>query len=344
MIFKGKRVVVTGGTGSLGMALVRRILSGKEGLPGKIVVFSRDEAKQHDMRLHYRHTVAATDEIVYNNFNQLLEFVIGDVRDYHRVAGILRDADIVFNAAALKQVPTCEYFPFEATQTNILGPENIVRAIQENRCPVETVIGISTDKACQPVNTYGATKMLMERLFAESSVEGTTFTCVRYGNVVGSTGSVIPLFQRQYAETKRVKVTNPDMTRFWMSIDEAIDLIVIATGAQPGSIVVPMPQAMKMQDVARAATKDNVDIDLIGERPGEKHHEMLVQFEESVRVSMCSEPNADVRARSRIESWYELMPPGTERGTEPFTLASHSPNYWMTTETMRSLIEDASRV
>src|SRR5262245_34153236 len=142
MTMKDKRVVVTGGTGSLGKALVHRLLSGAAGLPRKVVVFSRDEAKQHDMRLHYRHKIAATDEVVYNNFNQLLEFVIGDVRDSHRVAGVLRDCDIVFNAAALKQVPACEYFPFEAAQTNIQGPENIVRAIQEQRLPVETVVGI----------------------------------------------------------------------------------------------------------------------------------------------------------------------------------------------------------
>jgi len=125
---------------------VRRLLSGEEGLPKKIIVFSRDEAKQHFMRLDYQHNASATDEVIYNNFRQVLEFRIGDVRDYYSLAGVLRDVDIVFNAAALKQVPTCEYFPFEAVLTNIAGPENIVRAIQTQKLPVETVIGISTDK------------------------------------------------------------------------------------------------------------------------------------------------------------------------------------------------------
>src|SRR5215510_7721848 len=139
----GKKVVITGGTGSLGKVLVRRLLSGELGQPRKIVVFSRDEAKQRNMRVEYMHRRAATDEIIYRNFEQLLEFQIGDVRDFHRVCALLRDADVVFNAAALKQVPTCEYFPFEAVQTNIGGPENIVRAIRELQLPVEVVVGIS---------------------------------------------------------------------------------------------------------------------------------------------------------------------------------------------------------
>src|SRR2546421_3436674 len=147
-----KRVVVTGGTGSLGKVLVRRLLSGEMGTPRRIVVFSRDEAKQHEMRLAYQHRRAATDEVIYNNFQRLLQFQIGDVRDAHAVAAVLRGADVVFNAAALKQVPACEYFPFEAVLTNVVGAENIVRAIAEHALPVETVVGISTDKACKPVN------------------------------------------------------------------------------------------------------------------------------------------------------------------------------------------------
>src|SRR6059036_63346 len=152
MRLEGKRVLITGGTGSLGKVLTSRILSGELGKPKKLTIFSRDEAKQHDMRMAYQHRRVATDEIIYHNFEELLEFRIGDVRDLHSVASALRDADIVFNAAALKQVPTCEYFPFEAVKTNILGPENIVRAIQEHNLPIETVVGISTDKACKPIN------------------------------------------------------------------------------------------------------------------------------------------------------------------------------------------------
>ena len=190
MNLKGKRLVVTGGTGSLGKVLVRRLLSGELGQPNSIVVFSRDEAKQHEMRLEYKHRRVSTDEVVYHNFNELLEFVIGDVRDYHSVASVLRQADVVFNAAASKQVPTCEYFPFEAVQTNICGPENIVRAIRENHLPVDTVVGVSTDKAAKPVNVMGMTKAIQERVFitANLTCPKTRFICVRYGNVLGVAG------------------------------------------------------------------------------------------------------------------------------------------------------------
>src|SRR2546430_3518863 len=157
MILKDKSVVVTGGTGSLGKVLIKRLLTGELGLPGQITVFSRDEAKQHSMRLAFQRLRASTDEVIYHNFEQLLQFRIGDVRDLHSVSTALRDADVVFNAAALKQVPSCEYFPFEAVQTNILGAENIICAIREQRLPVELVVGISTDKACKPVNVMGMT-------------------------------------------------------------------------------------------------------------------------------------------------------------------------------------------
>ena len=166
-MLNGKRVVITGGTGSLGKVLLMRLLSGEMGRPKKIIIFSRDEAKQHALRVEYMQRKSATDEVIYRNFEQLLEFRIGDVRDFHSVIEVLRDADVVFNAAALKQVPTCEYFPFEAVKTNIVGPENIVRAIREHNLPVETVVGISTDKACKPVNVMGMTKAIQERVFIQ---------------------------------------------------------------------------------------------------------------------------------------------------------------------------------
>ena len=162
----GKRVLITGGTGSLGKELTRRILGGDEGTPRKVVVFSRDEAKQHATRMAYQQRRVATDAVIYHNF----EFRIGDVRDYHAVAAALHDADVVFNAAALKQVPTCEYFPWEAVRTNVEGPENIVRVIRELRLPVETVVGISTDKACKPVNVMGMTKAIQERIFLSAKL------------------------------------------------------------------------------------------------------------------------------------------------------------------------------
>jgi FlaA1/EpsC-like NDP-sugar epimerase len=194
-----KCVVVTGGTGSLGQVLVRRLLSGEVGRLAKVIVFSRDEAKQHAMRLAYAQRKNATDEVIYGNASELLEFRIGDVRDFHSVSSVLRSADVVFNTAALKQVPTCEYFPFEAVQTNIGGAENIVRAIREQQLPVETVVGLSTDKACKPVNVMGMTKALQERIFIRANLEcaQTRFICVRYGNVLASRGSVVPLLHEQ---------------------------------------------------------------------------------------------------------------------------------------------------
>jgi FlaA1/EpsC-like NDP-sugar epimerase len=215
----------------LGKVLVRRLLNNDEmGDPAKIIVFSRDEAKQHEMRMSYQHKTAATDEIIYRNFQQKLEFRIGDVRDFHSIAAVLRDADIVFNAAALKQVPTCEYFPAEAVKTNILGPENIVRAIQEHNLPIQAVVGISTDKACKPVNAMGMTKAIQERVFIQANMRcpNTRFLCARYGNVLASRGSVIPLFHDQIRNGGPVTITTTDMTRFLLSLDDAVNTIFAA--------------------------------------------------------------------------------------------------------------------
>src|SRR5438445_8465068 len=194
--FEGKRILVTGGTGSLGQTLVKRILSGEIGTPERVTVFSRDEAKQHYMRLAFLNRRAATDDVIYQNSQARLNFRIGDVRDYSSLLTAMRDADIVFNAAALKQVPSCEYFPFEAVLTNIHGAENIVKCIRENNLNVEAVVGISTDKACKPINVMGMTKALQERILIEANRDcpSVQFNCVRYGNVIASRGSIIPLF------------------------------------------------------------------------------------------------------------------------------------------------------
>jgi len=240
--FEGKRILVTGGTGSLGQVLVRRLLSGTNGTPEKIIVFSRDEAKQHYMRLSFLNRRAATDEVIYRNFEQCLEFRIGDVRDYHSVAAVLRDTDIVFSAAALKQVSTCEYSPWEAVRTNIEGAENIVRAIREFDFPVETVVGISTDKACKPVNMMGMTKAIQERVYIQGNMRrpATRFVCVRYGNVLASRGSVVPLFLEQIAAGGPVTITTPDMTRFLLTLDDAVDTIFAAVrSAAPGETYIP---------------------------------------------------------------------------------------------------------
>jgi len=284
----GKRVLVTGGTGSLGKVLVRRLLTGEMGTPEQIYVFSRDEAKQHFMRLEYLKKKSATDDIIYKNFQDLLSFRIGDVRDFHSVSAMLRKADVVFNAAALKQVPTCEYFPFEAVQTNIGGPENIIRAIIEHGLEVETVMGISTDKACKPVNVMGMTKAIQERVFIRANLDcpNTRFVAVRYGNVLASRGSVIPFFHEQIKRGGPVTITTKDMTRFLLSLNQAVDTIFAALlHAHPGETFIPQVPSAKVTDIADVLIGDlDVKKVITGIRPGEKVHEILVSEEEVNRT------------------------------------------------------------
>jgi UDP-glucose 4-epimerase len=287
---EGKRILITGGTGSLAKVLVSRIMSGEMGEPAKVVVFSRDEAKQHFMRVEWQRkkVVPVTDEIIYRDFQQKLEFRIGDVRDYSSVSRVLRDVDIVFNAAAMKQVPTCEYAPFEAVSTNIVGPENIVRAIETNRLPVETVVGVSTDKACKPGNVMGMTKAIQERIFIQANQRAPDcrFLCVRYGNVLASRGSVIPLFHDQIARGGPVTITTPEMTRFLLSLNDAVDTIFAAiTDGDPGETFVPRAPAALIVHVARALIGARpVEIQETGLRPGEKTHEILISEEEVQRT------------------------------------------------------------
>lgn len=286
--FEGKRLLVTGGTGSLGQLLVRRLLTGEMGQPERIVVFSRDEAKQHQMRLDYMHKVTSTDEIVFSNFQRRLAFRIGDVRDPGSLGAALRETDVVFNAAAMKQVPTCEYFPYEAVQTNIGGAENIVRTIEQHGLPIETVIAVSTDKACKPVNVMGMSKAIQERVFIQANMRApsTRFACVRYGNVLASRGSVIPLFHDQIRNGGPVTITTTEMTRFLLSLDDAVDLIFAAVqGALPGETYIPRVPAARVVDVAAALIGDrDIETRVVGIRPGEKVHETLVSEEEANRT------------------------------------------------------------
>lgn len=295
----GKRIVITGGTGSLGRRLTNRILSGELGTPNKVIIFSRDEARQHQMRLDFLHNATVTDEVIFQNFEQHLEFRIGDIRSFDSVASVLRGADYVINAAAMKQVPTCEYFPYEAARTNIEGAENIVWAIESQQLDVEAVVGVSTDKACKPVNVMGMTKAIQERVFIQANLRcpTTRFVGVRYGNVLASRGSVLPLFHEQIRHGGPVTVTTDDMTRFLLSLDQAVDTVFAAMAvAKPGEILVPDVPSALMTNVATALIEDrDIEIRVTGIRPGEKIHEIMVSEEEA--------PNT-----VRRESWIAIQP------------------------------------
>lgn len=281
---ENKKILVTGGTGSMGRTFVHRVLSGELGTPKKVIVFSRDEAKQHDMRMSYQNKIVSTEEIIYRNFMNVLEFRIGDVRSYADVCSVVKDADIVVNAAAMKQVPTCEYFPLQAVLTNCIGPSNIVRAIQENGYSVDTVIAISTDKACKPINVMGMTKSIQERIITAANilVPKTRFICVRYGNVLASRGSVIPLFHDQINNGGPVTVTVPEMTRFLLSLNQAVDTVFAALHyARAGETFVPNAPSATALNIAKALINGcEIEIKITGIRPGEKMHEIMVSEEE----------------------------------------------------------------
>lgn len=317
-MFSGKRILVTGGTGSMGKTFVKRVLSGEHGTPEKVIVFSRDEGKQHYMRLDYLHKKVSTDEVIYNNFKNVLEFRIGDVRDYASVCSAMRNVDIVINAAALKQVPSCEYFPYQAVLTNVIGAENIVRAISENDLPVETVVGISTDKAAKPVNVMGMTKAIQERIFTTANVlnKKTRFMCVRYGNVLASRGSVIPLFHEQIRQGGPVTLTVPEMTRFLISLDDAVDTVfAVIKNGKAGETFVPRAASATVENIAKALIGSRkIELKVTGIRPGEKMHEIMISEEEihhahkvgnyySIR-SMLPELNAEQQSAPVLSKEY----------------------------------------
>lgn len=268
LIFKNKILLVTGGTGSFGNAVVNRFL--KEDVK-EIRIFSRDEKKQDDMRNAYK--------------DDRLKFYVGDVRDFNSVDLAMRDVNYVFNAAALKQVPSCEFFPIEAVKTNILGTENVLNAAIMNK--VEKVVILSTDKAVYPINAMGMTKALMEKVMvakARTNTNGTLLCGTRYGNVMASRGSVIPLFIDQIKHDQPLTVTNPNMTRFMMTLDDAINLVLYAfEHGNPGDIFVQKSPAATIGDLAQAVKAlFNVDseVRIIGTRHGEKLYETLLTSEE----------------------------------------------------------------
>jgi len=269
-MFDGKKILITGGTGSLGQALTRRLLKSNA---DQIRIFSRNESKQIEME-------SKLDD-------NKLRFLIGDVRDLPRLIRAFEDVDIVFHAAALKHVPKIEYNPFEAIKTNVNGSQNVIDAcLHEN---VEKAICIGTDKAVSPLNTYGATKLLMEKLFVTSSnylnaeKYKTKFIAVRYGNVLGSSGSVIPKFIQKIKNKKKLTITDPQMTRFSITMNEALDFILNASKIGQGSeIFVPKLKAYSMMDVKNALFEllENTGEENIGVREGEKMHETLINSDE----------------------------------------------------------------
>ena len=335
MYLDNKRVLITGGTGSLGKVLVRRILSGQLGSPKSVVVFSRDEAKQHDLRMDYLNHRAATDEVMYHNFERILQFKIGDVRDFHSVAQALTSADIVFNAAALKQVPACEYFPFEAVKTNIEGAENIVRAIIELKLQVESVVAISTDKACKPTNVMGMTKAIQERIFlaANISCPQTRFIAVRYGNVLASRGSVVPLFIDQISAGGPITLTDKNMTRFLLTLDQAVDTVFEALQfAAAGETYIPKIKAALIQDVATALVgSQKIKVVESGIRPGEKMHEIMISEEESLRTI----------SRGDYFAIKSILPEVATASSEPLIEFAEvsSANYLMSTDEVKKFLE-----
>ncbi len=288
MIFQDKTILITGGTGSLGKSLVRRIMTGEAGKPKKIIIFSRDEDKQHSMKLEWKNMKVATDEVFYHNFDEILVFQIGNVKDYETVVGAVKDAEIVIHAAALKQIPVCEYFPFESVKTNIVGAQNIIQAVKENEKKVEVLLAVSTDKACKPVNTYGMCKAIQERLIIQANLNSgnTKFICVRYGNVIASRGSVVPLFREQIRNRGPVTITTKEMTRFWLSLDTAVDIVFDAIRfAYAGDIYIPDVASANIMDLAEVMIGDRkIHIEFTGIRPGEKVHEILISEEEISRT------------------------------------------------------------
>lgn len=290
--FDGADILILGGTGSLGQRLFHRLLSGERGSPATVTVLSRDEAKQQSMRLDFLDLASATDDVIYKESIRRVRFAIGDVRNYDDVKRGTDRADIIFHAAALKQVPTCEYFGSAAVDTNVTGAVNLSRAVRENG-GTKSIVGISTDKACKPVNVMGMTKALQERILIQANLDSPSarFVNVRYGNVMASRGSAIPFFIDLVRKGKSIPITDKRMTRFLMTLDQSVDLIFSAFRyANPGETFLPVVPTAKVVDIARAVAGDPAyPLHVTGIRPGEKIHEILVSEEEVAHTEMREE-------------------------------------------------------
>jgi len=322
MDWTNKNVLITGGTGSFGKKFVEVVL--KEHHPQRLIVYSRDELKQHEMRISG-----------FDHPN--LRYFIGDVRDLPRLRRAFNGVDIVVHAAALKQVPACEYNPMEAVKTNILGSSNVVEAALD--AGVEKVLALSTDKAVNPVNLYGATKLAAEKLMVQSNAyaggTNTRYSCVRYGNVVGSRGSVVPLFIRQ-RETGEVTLTDDRMTRFWISLDQGVQFVIrCIENMRGGEVFVPKIPSMKMVDLARAIAPD-ANIRIIGIRPGEKLHEVLIS-EDEARASVELEDMFVVQPAAALWFGYHWSDMGKTL-PDGFHYASDNNTDWLTVDEIRKIV------
>lgn len=325
-MFKDKVLLITGGTGSFGNAVLRRFL--KTDI-GEIRIFSRDEKKQDDMRK------------VYNN--PKLKFYIGDVRDYNSVMDVMRGVDFVFHAAALKQVPSCEFYPVQAVYTNILGTENVLNAVIASK--VKKVVCLSTDKAAYPINAMGMSKALMEKVIVAKgrniNEEETTICLTRYGNVMASRGSVIPLFIDQVRNGKPITITDPNMTRFMMSLDQAVDLVLFAfKNGKNGDLFIQKSPAATIEVLAHAMKdilgKPEHEVKIIGTRHGEKLYEVLMTKEEKVRAIDMGE-YFRVPADGRDLNYSKYFEDGQEVITQADEYNSHN-TYRLNEEELKKMI------
>jgi len=321
---RGKTILITGGTGSFGRKFAEICL--REYAPKKLIIFSRDELKQHEMRQKYPDVGDSP-----------VRYFIGDVRDQNRLHRAFTGVDIAIHTAALKQVPACEYNPFEAVQTNIIGTKNVIDAAID--CGVKKVVGISTDKAVNPVNLYGATKLCAEKLLIQgnsySGETGTRFSCARYGNVVGSRGSVIPLFLKQ-KETGTLTITDDRMTRFWITREQGVRLVIgCIERMQGGEIFVPKIPSMRIVDVAEAIAPE-AKKEIVGVRPGEKLHEVLLTREEA-RHSKEFPTHFEIEPEHPF--WAERRMGRENPLPEGFEYTSSGNTWWLSSQELRVMID-----
>jgi UDP-N-acetylglucosamine 4,6-dehydratase len=321
-VLDGASILITGGTGTLGKSLVASLL--KESNIRRIAIFSRDELKQHDLRIHFKN-------------DPRLRWFLGDIRDLERLKRALHGVDFVIHAAALKQVDTGEYNPMEFIKTNVLGSQNVIDASIDTG--VKRVVALSTDKASSPINLYGATKLTADKLFVAANnysyKYGTTFSVVRYGNVMGSRGSVIPLFKDLAEQGKPLPVTDLRMTRFWISVEDAVkfvlDSLEMMTG---GELYVPRIPSMKIIDLAHAVSSES-KLEEIGMRPGEKLHEEMISSDDSRRTIVLE--NRFVVTPVVAEWGYQ--PPIGEFMPEGQAYRSDTNDKWMSTSDIKKFID-----